>query len=466
MLNILKLKKKPLYLKPSKIAIERVKPNDVAPSKHYPSASQEWFNSIYAYNKNTPRLLPVASKVIIKLFKGYFNMYSKKFENKIRASYLRRWRRRLSIKRILVSKAELKHTSDKVIITLYIFNGENKYYTNRLNKIRIPALLLNKKIRTNELRVKTRLVKIKALKLISKIKQKSNMLLKINTYKLNRNILNNYVWKYYVKFVNRSLYKERVYLYFKQILALNKFKFANTYLVPLKSLIEKVYNKKVEFNLVNTKYLHLNSDLFSDTVALKLRNRKNRLLRVLKASLIKKKIKPTSIIDLASIDQPNSTVRAKINELNVNSLISELSLLDEKMYNPDPLQHLMSGFAVKNTISLINKLKYIGIYKGYHQEIDSYSNLFYNETVLYPLKHKLISGIRLEASGRLSRRITAARAVFKVRYLGNLKNVDSSFKGLSSVILRGHIRSNIQFTKSINKTKIGAFGIKGWVSSV
>ena len=477
MLNILNLKKNKIHLKPTKIAIDE-RANSEAPNRHYPTANQDWFNSIYAYNKNTPRLLPVASKTIVRLFKSYFNMYSKMLEKKIRARYLARWKRRLSLKRILVSRAELKHTSDKVIITLYIYNGENKYYINKLNKVPIPFMLLRnkkkkvlekviKKVITFKFLAKTRLVKIKTLKILKKIKQKSNMLLKKKTPDWNRNILKNYVSKYYVKFFNKSLYKERRYLYFKQILALNKFKFANTYLLPFKSLIEKIYNKKVEFNLVNTKYLHLNSDLLSDTIALRLRVRKNRVLRVLKNSLLKKKIKPTSIIDLPSIDQPiDVKPMIRINKLNVNSLIHDISLLDEKMNNKDPLQHLMSNFTVGNTINLEKKVEYLEIYKDYHQKIDSCSNLLYNETVFYPLKHKLISGIRLEASGRLTWRITAARSVSKVRYIGNLRNLDSSFRKMSSVFLKGHVRSNIQFTKSVNKTKIGAFGIKGWVSSL
>ena len=76
-------------------------------------------------------------------------------------------------------------------------------------------------------------------------------------------------------------------IYLKQIISINKFKFENFYILPLTSLINKVYNKKVEFNLVSLKYLHLNSDIFTDTIVTKLRNRKNRLLTVLKASSIR-----------------------------------------------------------------------------------------------------------------------------------------------------------------------------------
>ena len=70
----------------------------------------------------------------------------------------------------------------------------------------------------------------------------------------------------------------------------------------------------------------------------------------------------------------------------------------------------------------------------------------------------------MEAKGRLTRRFTASRSVSKLRYKGNLMNIDSSFRGLSTVLLKGNLRSNVQYTKLNSKTRIGSFGIKGWVS--
>jgi hypothetical protein len=76
-----------------------------------------------------------------------------------------------------------------------------------------------------------------------------------------------------------------------------------------------------------------------------------------------------------------------------------------------------------------------------------------------------MAGVRLEARGRLTRRFTASRSVFKVKWKGSIKNLDSSYKNLSSVILRGHAKSNIQYTIINSKTRNGAFGLKGWISS-
>jgi hypothetical protein len=75
-----------------------------------------------------------------------------------------------------------------------------------------------------------------------------------------------------------------------------------------------------------------------------------------------------------------------------------------------------------------------------------------------------MGGIRLEVKGRLTRRLTASRSVFKIKWKGSVKNIDSSYKGLSSVILRGHLKSNLQYSTVNSKTRNGAFGLKGWIS--
>ena len=48
-------------------------------------------------------------------------------------------------------------------------------------------------------------------------------------------------------------------MYYKQILYINKAKFENSYLQGLISLIKKIFNKNVEFNIINLKYFYFNS---------------------------------------------------------------------------------------------------------------------------------------------------------------------------------------------------------------
>lgn len=77
------------------------------------------------------------------------------------------------------------------------------------------------------------------------------------------------------------------------------------------------------------------------------------------------------------------------------------------------------------------------------------------------LRDKAVHGVKLEAKGRLTRRYTASRSVFKFKLTGSLFNLDSTTKKFSAVNLRGHVRSNVQYTLINSKTRNGAFGVKG-----
>jgi hypothetical protein len=43
--------------------------------------------------------------------------------------------RRLLVKKIFVSNAEIKHTSSKVIITLFIYNEEKRFLKSKIKKL-------------------------------------------------------------------------------------------------------------------------------------------------------------------------------------------------------------------------------------------------------------------------------------------------------------------------------------------
>jgi hypothetical protein len=130
--------------------------------------------------------------------------------------------------------------------------------------------------------------------------------------------------------------------------------------------------------------------------------------------------------------------------------------------NKDSLNQLLSGL-LQNS----NFVKELEQYRGNNQST-KYSNIVTTNSllncVLNSLKYKSIGGVRLEAKGRLTRRFTASRSVFKIKWKGSLKNLDSSYRGLSSVILRGYIKSNVQYSIINSKTRNGAFGLKGWIS--
>jgi len=86
------------------------------------------------------------------------------------------------------------------------------------------------------------------------------------------------------------------------------------------------------------------------------------------------------------------------------------------------------------------------------------------EIIFNSINYKNMAGVRLEAKGRLTKRYRADRAVFKVRWKGGLKNLDSSYKGLSTQNYRGYAKPNLDYSILTSKRRIGAFAVKGWVS--
>ena len=75
-----------------------------------------------------------------------------------------------------------------------------------------------------------------------------------------------------------------------------------------------------------------------------------------------------------------------------------------------------------------------------------------------------MTGVRLSTAGRLTRRYTASRAQYRIKYQGNLKNIYASVKGHSYVLLRSKLQPNLDYNRLSYKTRIGSFGIKGWIS--
>jgi hypothetical protein len=214
--------------------------------------------------------------------------------------------------------------------------------------------------------------------------------LRINYIKLSK------IPIYSIRLVKKFFRLQKIFFNYTKLINFNKSKFNDVNLnirnLGLISLIEKLYNKKVEIDLVELKSIHLNSDIFSSAVALKLKDRKNKAVRILRKAILQM----VRIPDLHTLITFDDNIEA----MNKNNII--------------------------NTI-----------------------------------KQQIVSGVRFEASGRLTRRLTAMRAVFKYRYAGSLKNIRSSFNNKSSTMLRGHVKANSQYTLINSKTRNGTFGLKG-----
>ena len=265
----------------------------------------------------------------------------------------------------------------------------------------------------------------------------------------NNSVINQYYEAMYKDFLYKTHIEKEIntIAYYKLLLNLNKSKFESKFLYKLKPLIAKFYNKEVEFNIVNLKTLYLNSDIFTEAISLKLKNRNNRLLQGLRSSL--------STVRLPKVNR----IREHYNKINIKELwinkINNLNvnLLYNNYHSKDVLNKLLLDLFYNS--SFIKEKNQTTVKKG-----GSLLNF-----ILNTLKYKNMAGARLETKGRLTRRFTASRSVFKIKWKGSLKNIDSSYRGLSSVMLRGHAKSNVQYSLINSKTRNGAFGLKGWISS-
>lgn len=381
-----------------------VRNNSVGDTRYSPATSKEWKNTVYFFNYNNMKNLPYYDISINKLINGYFNLY---FNNKaIIGKFISSKSKRLSLNKIFVSKAEVKHTNSKAIITIYTYNREE--------------IVLLKKIK---------LLKRSFFTKVFLFFSKSTSL-----YKNISKDISNKLFKF-------MLYKELVLIRrLKLKLNLNKYKFEENLLNKLGKLLSKFYNKKVEFNIINLKSMVLNSDIFTEVLALKLRNRKTNVIKMMdyvlakailpKVNRIKEKGSLIKSVNLSLLEN-------KYKNININSIV-----------NKNNLDEIISEGT--NTLNIEDNGS------------DNYSNI--HNAIFNDIKYKNMGGVRLEAKGRLTKRYRADRAILKIRWKGGLKNIDSSYKGLSAVNLRGYMKPNMEYSLYTTKRRIGAFAIKGWVS--
>jgi len=462
--------------------------SDTGITRHFTPAAQEWFNSVYSFNKNYIKTLPTADKNLMSLLKSYFSFQLKLKAFKIKRTATRYLR--LSANKIFVGRGDLKHTNDKVIITFYVYNTErffifrnvkylfkSLYYPRPLKKYINIDRYGNRIISYNRPFSLREYLSLRAhykewyfsylLHFVNKLNRYYS---NINTWYetlsnlMEKNILNGedkkvyfkryanlYIFNYpnYSFYLNKSWWKyTKNYTKNRLLLNLNNYKFKPSMMEKVKGLISSIYNKGIRFNIVNLKKMHLNSDIFTQAVSLKLRNRDNKLYRVLKSSLRKLKLRNVTRARRIKKGVNSKNLVNQIRNDNINSLFN--SNVKDRL-NSLLLEYFPSCYNLK-----LNILKYRKA-KGKDVSIESY--------IYSILKHRQMAGIKIEAKGRLTRRFTASRSVFKMRWKGGLKNVDSSFKGLSAIMLRGHVKSNVQYTLLNTKNRNGAFGVKGWVSN-
>jgi hypothetical protein len=109
-----------------------------------------------------------------------------------------------------------------------------------------------------------------------------------------------------------------------------------------------------------------------------------------------------------------------------------------------------------DSLNKLLKKAYLGIDFNNKEDYSKIEDIIFNK-----IKYKNMGGIKSEISGRLTRRYRADRAIFDRKRRGGLNNIDASFKRLSSVILRGCVKSNVEYTLFTSKRRIGSFAVKG-----
>jgi hypothetical protein len=415
----------------SKLIPFNVKINYTGETKYFPPFSKEWKNSIYVFNFNNLKNLPLYNININTLIKNYFNLYfnHKFINNKFKSPRIKR----LSLNKIFVSKAEIKHTNSKAIVTIYTYNREKRVL---LKKIKMIKILFYKKI----------------------------LSLLYNDDKLNPHKFITTSTGLRIKTILTLLHKELIiFRRFKLKLSLNNYKFEEKFLYKLSKLISNFYNKKVEFNIINMKSIILNSEFFTQILSLKLINRKANIIRLMNIILNKVKFPEVNRVREKSLIIKNvnmDLIDNKYKNLNLNSIIAGPTVLGKNKLD-NVFNNLYYNLMVEqNTPSQSGD----NLQKSTLKITDAPDFGKIYDIIFNSIKYKNMGGIRLEIKGRLTKRYRAERALFKVKWKGGLKNIDSSYKGLSTVNLRGFIKPNVEYSIYTSKRRIGAFAVKGWIS--
>ncbi len=439
--------------------------NDSGKIKYLPPVSKEWKNTVYSYYPNNMKNIPVNNINANKIIKNYFNLYfkSNKFTN---SKFLGIKKQRKFFRRLYISNLETKHINSKIIMTLYTFNLEK----HKLQKNYIKRLVLfNKQI-----------LKYWKLKLRKKLSffmkkdiDKKNLV--YNEYKKTDNKKDLYIYKYKLLSESMKWYNLYLKLYLSKIIKnfyqkklkylrkyelnykLNKLKF-ETLLPRLSNMLSKLYNKKIEFNLVNLKSIAFNSDILTEILTLRIERRKRQVDFELK-NLLKKIIMPKTnhIVEKSKHIKTKdfSLIENRYKNLSLLSILnSENTLNNEDRLNNENI--------INNNCSLNELLKDITNYTSENNTTKDYTNI--SNRIFNSIKYKNLAGVRLEVRGRLSKRNRADRSVFKLKWKGGLKDITSSYKSLPTIVYRGHRKSNILYSSYSSKRPLGAFAVKGWIS--
>lgn len=405
-------------------------------------SNNEWLNSTFFFNINNLKSIPVLDGITSKFLKMYFNMYNLNMEKKVKLKKLSRKEKLISNRKVWIDKLELKHTNDKLIINIHLYDRtynivSNKfafYWKTLINNILIDKLnksmMIISKLQNNIMNLSS-IFSFYLQKQDNVHKQDINIdKLKLKEHEINKRlkqynrILIPNILSKKIILLKKNLNNNIKMLYHAEFIINNILKYKTEFIIILQRMISKFYNKKVIFNIILLKNYYLSSEILTQILAHTTKERDNRIYWTLKKTLINIKV-PTF-------------KKSVINKANREKFIENV--------------------IINKNLKETNKISSI---------IEDYYNLDNNESnVLNRLKNKSIIGVRIESAGRLTRRFTAQRGIKKIKYIGTIRNIDSSFKGLSTQKVRNNISSSLQYSKSGGKNRIGSFGLKGWINSM
>lgn len=497
--------------------------SDVGDIQYFPAWSKEWRNSVYHYNSNLIKNFPVYDINIIKIIKSYFNIY---FNHQfLKYKYIRPKVRRLSFNKIFFGKPEIKHTNSKAMVTLYTFNREKAALFQKIMFLEHLYKLFKMLFKTGgyvtfnrgagrphplALALDRRKIKrdwggfwsvnqvggwgyrasikkpcLGFLANFEKLFFKFNI---ITAILKDKNLLQDFYAYLYA--LNRCKskakqqtnklfkleFKREIYFLrkYKFKLNLNKYKFEEKFLFRLSNIISKIYSKQIEFNIVNLKKIVFNADLFTEISTLKIKKKKTRAERIMNIMLNKAKLPIVNRIQEKGRIVKNvdfNLVENKYRTLNLKDILSSWLNLDKllnKLYGGgvatlrrEALSRLHPGATNTNFVSVYPH--FVGINPGASSFLPQTKAKLYN-IVFNSIKYKNMAGIRMEVKGRLTPRYRADRSVYKLRWKGGLKNIYSSYNGLSVRKNRGHLNPNVGYSIFSSKRRVGAFAVKGWMS--
>lgn len=434
--------------------------------KHFPSSVREWDNSIFVYNKNALPLIPSISKLALKLIKGYFSLYNWWIEKKLRTKLIRRKHRRLTSSKIYLSKGEFKHTNNKVIITLYTYNRQKTNYILKFKKRFLKKILRKKPLKKfirKSIKINNYLSFFYKTSLFhyNFIRQKQNYNLNKSSLLKPRSVKIRIINKVRIRNM-KFLMKKLKNIKIKSLLALRK---ANKNKLFIINVLDKLFKMKKIKGV--SRY---NKRILRNIKKFYFKRTRRYLRRIIKyihfrrlIYINKSKFNYTYLQYLKNYLQVLFNKNVEFNFINLKNFYLNSDILSESFLlkikkNRGKLLNILTKLQYKIKIKQkIFKRKSVNMFN-----INSKKNL--NKFIINNLHYRHITGFRLEAAGRLNKRHTASRSISKLKYKGNLWNIDSSIGSLSSILLKGNLNSNLQFTKINGKTEIGSFGLKGWVS--